>query len=279
MPYALSWWLDVVEPRWDALIMGDYEAVMPLTWNRKFGIPYLYQPFFTQQLGVFSPKEINPKQTCDFLAAIPERFKYIDINLNSQNYLNCKDFQPRLKKNYTLDLSPSYDKLFASYHKSFRRNISKVTSSDLSVKPGPDAFVFVNFIQNCLNEKLAAVKKNFYEKMQKIIDQTLRNGTGKILGAYDLNGNLLAAGWFIESSGRYTLPVSASTPEGKKQLAIYLLIDHEIRLKAESGLIFDFEGSNIPGIAYFNSGFGAKESTYPAILKNNLPWILRLFKR
>ena len=34
--YARSWYLNIVSPDWDALIEGDYEAVMPLTWKRKF---------------------------------------------------------------------------------------------------------------------------------------------------------------------------------------------------------------------------------------------------
>jgi hypothetical protein len=52
--YAYSWYLDIVSPGWDALVKDDYKSVMPLTWRKKYGIKYLYQPFFTQQLGVFS---------------------------------------------------------------------------------------------------------------------------------------------------------------------------------------------------------------------------------
>ncbi len=40
--------------QWDALVLDDYQAVMPLTWRSKFGIRYLYQPAFTQQTGIFS---------------------------------------------------------------------------------------------------------------------------------------------------------------------------------------------------------------------------------
>src|ERR1700692_3437990 len=65
MIYAKSWYLDIVSPQWDALVSDDYRAVMPLTWRRKFGVYYLYQPFFTQQLGVFTtplPPEGGYKQ-------------------------------------------------------------------------------------------------------------------------------------------------------------------------------------------------------------------------
>ena len=40
LPYAYTWYLDAVSEYWDGLVYGDYEAVMPLTWNKKHGISY-----------------------------------------------------------------------------------------------------------------------------------------------------------------------------------------------------------------------------------------------
>src|ERR1051325_9907587 len=51
--YAYSFYLDTMAKNWDALVMNDYEAVMPITWNKKYGIYYVYQPAFTANLGVF----------------------------------------------------------------------------------------------------------------------------------------------------------------------------------------------------------------------------------
>ena len=44
--YAYSWYLDVVHPQWEALVEGDYDTVMPLTGGEKFGVHYLFQPYF-----------------------------------------------------------------------------------------------------------------------------------------------------------------------------------------------------------------------------------------
>ena len=52
--YAYSWYLDIVADNWNVLVLDDYEAVMPLPFHKKFLISYISQPFFTQQLGVFS---------------------------------------------------------------------------------------------------------------------------------------------------------------------------------------------------------------------------------
>ena len=41
--YAYSFYLDHMAKQWDALVLNDYEAVMPLTWNKKFGFYYLWK--------------------------------------------------------------------------------------------------------------------------------------------------------------------------------------------------------------------------------------------
>ena len=81
--YAFSWYLDIVCDEWDALVSDNYETVFPLTFRKKFGIWYLYQPFFTQQLGIFSIRHITPQIVEEFLAAIPAKYKFAEINLNA----------------------------------------------------------------------------------------------------------------------------------------------------------------------------------------------------
>jgi len=243
------------------------------------GIDYLYQPFFTQQLGVFSPDILSQVEIGDFLSAIPAVYRYIDIQLNPGNNTANRDFQHTARKNSTLDLSPAYIQLAANYHRNCRRNIRKAVHSGLKVKPGPGASVFTIFIQRHLDKKLTRTGKSFYPTLQQITNTSIQNGTGEILGVYKPDGDLLAAGWFVHAAGRYTFLVCASTLVGKEYQAMFLLVDHAIREKAGTGLLFDFAGSNIPGIAYFNLGFGAKESFYPALKRNLLPWPLNLIKK
>ena len=57
--YAYTFYLDGMAKHWDALVLDDYEAVMPLPWNKKFGIGYLYTPPFIQQLGIFSKTKVS----------------------------------------------------------------------------------------------------------------------------------------------------------------------------------------------------------------------------
>src|SRR5450631_777888 len=112
---ACSQWIDlctVFLPGQDgrelgALISGDFDAVMPLTWNKKFGFKYLYQPYFTVPLGVFS-KSHTAFDISSFLQAIPPEFKYWDIDLNENNFVPDKNKIYKLRQyartNYILSL-------------------------------------------------------------------------------------------------------------------------------------------------------------------------------
>src|SRR5215831_14346953 len=75
--YAYSFYLDQMAKHWDALVLNDYEAVMPLTWNKKFGIYYLYQPAFTACLGIFG-NDLTEEIVKEFIQYIPKKFKLIE---------------------------------------------------------------------------------------------------------------------------------------------------------------------------------------------------------
>ncbi len=277
--YCLSWWLDVVSPGWEALVEDDYLAVMPLTQSRKAGISYLYQPFFSQQLGIVSNNTINAAKTAEFLNAIPSRFRYIDIQLNRWNDPFESGFICRLRTTYLLDLSESYDTLQLKYSRSCRRNISKANRHRLTLKAGPGSFVFARFIKRNLDHKLQGTAIQIYQALEKICSMSIEKSKGEILGVFDAADNLVASQWLIKHKHGYALLVCASTEKGRKTQAMYFLIDQLIRQYAGTKTMLDFSGSDIPGIAYFNAGFGAVKSSYPAIKRNTLPWPLRLLKR
>jgi hypothetical protein len=278
LPYALSWWLDTVSPGWEALVKGDYEAVMPLTCRRKYGFHYLFQPFYTQQLGIFSPKMHLAKDVNEFLEVLPKECRYVSIQLNYFNNPSLPAFRYTVRRNFILDLKPSYPRLHASYHRNCRRNLQKAASRRLSVKQGPGAIAFTTFMSRYLDKDIQGKRKPLLSSLQHLAMESLQNGTGVILGTYKPDGKMIAAGWFINFPGRCLFMACASAPEGKESHAMALLVDHIIREKAGSGIILDFTGSDLPGVAYFNTGFGSVKTTYLAVKRNLLPWPVRWLK-
>src|SRR5690349_1546842 len=75
--YAYSFYLDAMSDDWDALVLDEYQYVMPLPFRKKIGIAYIYQPFLTPQLGIFGD---HPELALlhRFLQAIPAHFKFWD---------------------------------------------------------------------------------------------------------------------------------------------------------------------------------------------------------
>ena len=71
--YSLSFFLDGIGS-WDGLVMGDYEYIMPLPKKIKYGIPYIYVPPFTGQLGIIGAKPVPSELVNDFIQAIPGSF-------------------------------------------------------------------------------------------------------------------------------------------------------------------------------------------------------------
>ena len=120
--YGYSYYLNRMAKHWDALVLGDYDAVMPLTWNRKYGIYYLYQPFLAAQLGVFGAS-INAATVETFLQAIPSRFRYWDFYLNYQNTFPLHNYRLYQRKNLVLNLNKPYQEIFNGYRENIQRNI------------------------------------------------------------------------------------------------------------------------------------------------------------
>jgi hypothetical protein len=133
MIYAFSWYLDIVNNRWEALVEGDYERVMPLTPGKKANINYLFQPPFTQQLGIFSTSHLTSQVVNDFIKAIPSKYKLIEINLNTYNKPDSQTtgFTPWLT--HELDLISDYDTITKNYSNNLKRNLKKARQSKLSI--------------------------------------------------------------------------------------------------------------------------------------------------
>jgi hypothetical protein len=95
----------------------------------------------------------------------------------------------------------------------------------------------------------------------------------------DNNGALLAIGLFLKDKRRIYNLVNTTTDEGRLKEANHFLLDEVIREFAGQSLLFDFEGSDIPGVKAFYEKFGGTDQPYFYYHYNKLPALLRLFKK
>jgi hypothetical protein len=255
--YAESWYLDIVSPNWEALILGDYEYVMPLPVKRKFGVPFLVQPPLTQQLGVFSSKKIDENIIGQFIKKIPYRSYH--LSFNEQNPYSKGIIQPNL----ILDLNKDEQTIFSAYSTNTKRNIKKAQQYNTEIKNTLSANEFLEFYHSA--EKNYPVEPE--KKINKLLEKSFEKGKTTLYGAYNQNDELISALCLLHSPQRliYLLPVS--NDEGKESLAMFKIVNDIIKNHANSSLILDFEGSKIENVAHFYQGFGAEKQSY-SMIKN-----------
>jgi hypothetical protein len=273
--YAYSWYLDIVAENWDALIGDDYQAVFPLTYNTKFGISYLYQPYFTQQLGLFSIGSISHSLVSGFLDAIPENFRYIAINLNTMAKIDYPKATVLPRVTHHLDLIEPYPVISSRYSSNTKRNISRAVAFNVSVVKGLNALQLLEMKKINLTVPL---RQKHFSILSQLIARSVSNGVGELYGAYSEHNELCAGALFLKSNGKVIYLLASSTQEGKEKRAMFALVDHFIDKNSESHLVLDFEGSNVESVARFYNGFGATACEYNHIVINRLPWMLKLFK-
>lgn len=272
--YARSFYLDAMAIHWDALILGDYEAVMPLTWNKKYGIHYLYQPAFTPMLGVFA-KEITPSLVRSFFDALPRKFRLTEISLNSHNDLRGSNISGFMRKNYLLDLSVPLPEIKAAYRESHRRNLRKAVQLGCLVKQD----VPVKEIIALSKLSAAPVRDEDYRRFEQLFTLSEAKGVVSTRGVYGPQQQLLASAVFFKDGRRAYYILVGNDPAGKTVGASHLLIDSFISDHAGQPLLLDFEGSDIKSLAFFYEGFGAKPEWYPAVRINKLPFYLKWLKK
>ncbi len=277
--YAYSWFLDRICTNWDALIWGDYLYIMPLVNSKKYGIRYIYQPFFTQQLGIYSSFPPEPEIVNHFLLAIPKRFRLVEMNLNLGNTPTVDNYAIKANTTYELNLNFGIDHVRNYYNSNTRRNIQKANHNKISVSQIYDVPQFIEFTKSNLLLKSPEVKEIHYEALKKVVGYSIYTQLGEIYGAWDERNNLVAAVFFITSNRKTIYLAASSSKIGIEQSAMFLLIDTFIGNNAGKKLTLDFEGSNIPGVARFYSGFGAMPESYFSVYKNELPGLLRIFKK
>jgi len=274
--YAFSWYLDAAAENWSALIEDDYHFIMPFTWKKKLGIHYLYQPLFTQQLGVFGEDTVPPDVVRNFLFAIPKKFRFGDQQFNTGNLLGEEEsFEVNDRLNYELQTGAGYHELYRAYSENNRRNLKKACAAGMEVRFDTSISEIVHFKKTLAEARLP---DEHYLRIRDLFT-TLGKHEKILVISTHLEGKLCAAALFGFSGNRAVYLYSASTEEGKEARAMFLIIDQFIRENDNRNLILDFEGSNIPSIARFFAGFGAKPSVYQQIRFDNMPLGIRKLRR
>jgi hypothetical protein len=272
LAYGLFEYLNAVcESQWDALIYNDYEAVFPLPFKKKFGIKYIIQPVFCQQLGAFG-SNVNVR-TNDFLSAIPKRFLRVRLQLNpyfdQTNEIESIQTKPAgiiassgkltTKTNMTIQLSQPLD-----YNKDCKKNLHRLAELPIEYK--------INAIS--IRDAIDTYRKAWGKQNPEIGDehyQLFANACTEklsftVTAHHQKEGDLLGAAIFLitpENTKRSLHYVCAGPTEAGKSIGVmHGVIDFILNRYQGENMLFDFEGSSIASVASFYKKFGANEEPF-----------------
>ena len=270
--YGMFEYLNAVcDSQWGALIYKDYEAVFPLPFKKKFGIKYLVQPVFCQQLGAFGSNA--NVSTRNFLSAIPKRFLRVRLQLNpyfdQQNEVEsiltkhsgkwASSGKLTTKTNMTIQLSQPLD-----YNKDCKKNLHRLAELPIEYK--------INAVS--IRDAIDTYRKAWGRQNPEIGDdhyQLFANACTEklsftVTAHHRTEDTLLGAAIFLitpENTTRSLHYVCAGPTEPGKSIGVmHGIIDFVLERYQGENMLFDFEGSSIASVASFYKKFGANEEPF-----------------
>ncbi|MGC9330349.1 MAG: GNAT family N-acetyltransferase [Bacteroidales bacterium] len=270
--YALSWYLDsLTNNKWEALILDDFKAVMPLPFIRKVGFKMYIQPLFCQQLGPFWTFGYPPGLMTNFKSKIPSPF--YALNLSGPARFYPENASLRVKLNMVLPLDKTYKNIYSQFTTNHKRNIKKAEKSGLEVRE-VSIDEFLELKKNNSELKHPGTLNRLSKLLQEIQNKGLLipHGTWR-------NNKLISAVCWVKDFDRLIYFQAASNDEGRKYAAAFLLVNRILQQYQNSKWTIDFEGSSIPGVRRFYRGFGAMNEAYPVLISKNMQFVYKIMSR
>jgi len=275
VPYAYSWYLDIMTPGWCALVDHQYQTVFPLPTRHRVGLKYIFIPPFMQSLGLFSRERSYRSRTEEFIGFIPDFYRFVDLCLI--NDPGDSELIKTERDNYTLSLKKDYNSISKGYSSDCRRNISLARSEKQQPEKGIEPAEAIELFICGPGKNISGISRTDYSRLEQLMAYTIESGIGDITGIRH-NGKLIYSLFKILTSTQVTLLFTSTSNESRELRSGYMVIDSIIREYSGKDLVLDFAGSSIPSVADFIRSFGAKKETYYRIYRNNLPWPVNRFR-
>lgn len=269
--FGTSVFLDAMTDGWDAIIAGDYEAVLPLPRRTSWGIEYLHTLPFCGPFAVYADTPAAFPAT-EMLQVIPSRFRRCDLNLWTKAPIPAGwSGIPRI--NHVLDLSTGYEGIRKGYHASCRNILGRKPAAGLRFDR---EYPIEGVIQKAVKAgALPGTRGTVHQRISRLYHQLAPLGNAWTAAVTDLQGDPLAGAVFFRSQRQLHYILGWSDLRGRRLNATRHILDDLIRTHAGQPLSLDFEGSDIPGIAAFFESFGATALPYQLLRRDNLPAIAR----
>lgn len=261
-PYQYTWYLDALtDGNWYGMVFGNYRAIFPLAVNRKwFGMKQAYQPFLSQRFDLVG--EIEVEDYVVLTSRLAKTFK--KLNFNTSTAIGQDHFKVTNRVNQVIDLAQPISVIRKHYNKSTRRLV-RLGNENLTISIDSDIESYLQFYKAGKYPKQKPILAQ-WDMFKRLLEFIKSNQMLEIISIlYD--GRIVASSAYVITSTRVINLIGASDPLCREHYGNYIKIDTMLAKYAEEKEVFDFFGSNLDGVAKFNSNFGAVAETYYGISK------------
>ncbi|MCQ2346404.1 MAG: GNAT family N-acetyltransferase [Paludibacteraceae bacterium] len=272
MPIFMQpWWLDAVcaGKEWEEIL-----PCMPCLVRKKWWMRWITMPQQTQIGGMWiDANTCTIEQVREKARQIDAKLREMKLDYYYQQYpigsplpAELKQLGYKVKERVTYQLQDlsDLDKVIDGFSRNKKRQLQKALSlhadRDLSAED------FYRFHTECLQQQHKVI--NYSREFFLVLDRKAqREQKAQIMAIRNADNQLLAAGYVVWDEKAMHYLIAAQNAEFKDSGAMSLLVLECIKLAREKGVVFDFEGSMMPGVALHFKQFGAVPVTYYSVEK------------
>lgn len=268
--YADHQFLDIVSYRqWFLLVYGNYEAIMPVSYVRKYGFTFVLMPKLCQQLGVFSEKD-DPKINQKFYDFLDQNFLVAIYAFNGDNQF----LQQVQKKSSYLIQKNDYSTVKKNYSTHRRRNVRIIGDLVENIKVKKDWHEIDRsfLIKNIKGTSKGADNLHYFQLFKKLLENNI--GQLRIL---EFKNDVQSFVYLYEGKNRRYLSLFINRFPQINPNFPSIMIDHCLQ-EFIADKDFDFMGSEIENVAKFNERFGSFSYQYPLLSNDKFTLLKKLWK-
>jgi hypothetical protein len=179
--------------------------------------------------------------------------------------------------NFILPLDESYEEISKRFSFDVIQNIRRAAALELDYQRGEIGEAIYHYKR--LYGRQTGVSDEQFEKFRKLCIFIGKNDKIIVRKVSSSGGSLLAIALLPADNKRIYNVMNSTLPDGKSSEANYYLLSRLWMEFEGTGMIFDFEGSDIPGVKEFYRKFGGVNQPYQKLHFNRLPWPVNLLRK
>ena len=248
--FSFAYYIDATAEDWCAYTDDGFNYAVPVAFTSKLGIKSVYPPFYHRAMAPIG--SIDRIDWENFESELLDRFPRGSYHLED-DYLTIEEkekliYQTLNKRNFKLkDIA--------------KRNLKKFDKSDFKLTKNVDGEDLTKLIVSQLSEKLEFYNSNESNSIFNLVKAAETQGSLITVGVkkgHSLVGGLLA----LHSEQTILYLKGACSEEAMKSGAMYAAMNELITSTFEKNYSFDFGGSRIEGVRFFNTRFSSTDEVY-----------------